>query len=143
MRRYLQDFGYGNQDPSGPIDQFWLDGPLRISPMEQVEFLHRMLEGKLPIKPANVELVWQLLEIEAGQDFRFRGKTGLGPFDGRAIGWLVGYVERNEHRWIYATFVQSRPGLDMAVEMKRLVPLRERITRDLLTQVQVLPPITR
>lgn len=140
MRRYLRDFDYGNQDVSGPIDEFWLDGhQLRITPRGQVEFVHRMLAGDLPVKSSNVELVWRLLEIEIGSDFAFRGKTGLGSQDERAIGWLVGYVERGGHRWIYATLIRGRPNVDIDAEMSRLMPLRRRITRTLLTRAQVLP----
>lgn len=138
MSPYLRDFDYGNQDISGPIDQSWLDGRLRISPRGQVEFLHRMLAGELPVKRSNVELVWRLLEIESGPGFTFRGKTGLGSQDGRAIGWLVGYVERDGHRWTYATLVEGRAGADVDDEMARIMPLRVRITRALLARARVL-----
>lgn len=140
MRRYLRDFGYGNRDCTGPIDQFWLDGPLRISPRGQVDFIHRLLQGELPVQRAHVALVWRLLEIEAGHDFTFRGKTGLGTQDGRAIGWLVGYVERGGQRWVYATLVRGRPAAgDIETETARLAPLRRSITRALLVRAQVLP----
>jgi len=87
MHTWLRDLHYGNEDIGGPIDQFWLDGPLRITPRGQTEFVHRMLAGELPVKKANVELLWRLLDIEHGPDFTYRGKTGLGTLDGRAIGW--------------------------------------------------------
>jgi beta-lactamase class D len=139
MSRCLGDLDYGNQDLSGPIDRFWLDGPLRITPRAQVEFVHRMLSGELPVKMANVELVWRLLEIESGPGFTFRGKTGLGAQDGRAIGWLVGYVERGGQRWVYATLVRGRADTDVEAEMTRLMPLRKSITRALLARARVLP----
>jgi beta-lactamase class D len=139
MNRYLRDFGYGNQDLSGPIDEFWLDGPLRITPRGQVGFLHRMLSGALPVKRGNIELIWRLLEIESGPGFTFSGKTGLGSQDGRAVGWLVGYVEREGRRWVYATLVRGRADADLDAEMTRLVPLRRSITRTLLTRAHVLP----
>lgn len=139
MSRYLRDFGYGNQDISGPLDQFWLDGQLRITPRGQVELLHRMLSGELPVKRSNVELVWRLLELESGPGFTFRGKTGLGSQDGRAIGWLVGYAERAGHRWTYATLVRGRAGAEVDAEMTRLTPVRKSITRALLTRAHVLP----
>ncbi len=140
MRKYLHDFRYGNEDISGPIDMFWLDGgSLRITPRAQTEFLHRMLSGELPVKRSHVELVWRLLEIEHGPDCTYRGKTGLGSLDGRAIGWLVGYVERGGHRWIYATFLRSLAGADVEAETARLTPLRKSITRTLLVKTRVLP----
>jgi beta-lactamase class D len=91
------------------------------------------------VQRSNVELVWRLLEIESGPSFTFRGKTGLGSQDGRAVGWLVGYAERDGHRWIYATLVQGRADADVDAEMTRLMPVRRSITRALLTRAHVLP----
>lgn len=139
MRHYLRDFGYGNQNISGPVDEVWLDGPLRITPREQVTFIHRALSDELPIEPAHVELVFRLLELESGPDYTLRGKTGLGPQDGRALGWLVGYVERGGHRWVYATLLRGRADAEIEAELARIQPLRRSITRALLTRAGVLP----
>ena len=42
MQQHIDAVGYGNRDISGGIDQFWLTGALRISPLEQVQFLQRL-----------------------------------------------------------------------------------------------------
>ena len=76
---------------------------------------------------------------ESGPSFTFRGKTGLGAQDGRAIGWLVGYAERDGHRWLYATLVRGSADADVDAEMTRLMPVRRSITRALLTRIHVLP----
>ena len=138
MARFLHDFDYGNQDISGPIDLFWLTGQLRISPIEQVDFVHRMLAGELPVSMGSVALVWRLLEIERGDGYMWHGKTGSGSQDGRAIGWLVGYVERDGRRWIYATFVRSRSEATED-ESARLLPLRTSISRAFLAGEGLLP----
>jgi len=98
-----------------------------------------MLSGELPAKKTHVELLWRLLEIERGQGYSDRGKTGPGSLDGRAIGWLVGYVERDSHRWIYATLIQGRAGAEVQAEMARITPLRRSISRALLVKTNVLP----
>jgi beta-lactamase class D len=49
-RRYLEKIGYGNADPSGGVDGFWLEGPLRISAFEQVDFLQRLYRNALPFR---------------------------------------------------------------------------------------------
>jgi beta-lactamase class D len=134
MRDWVHRFGYGNEDVSGPIDGFWLEGgKLRISPRQQVEFVHRSLAGELPVKPEHVALVWRLLEIERVGDSVFRGKTGLSVQDGRAVGWLVGYAERAGHRYAYATFVH-----DTAPDVARLKPMRKEIARELLVKAGAL-----
>ena len=48
-KEWLRKLEYGNEDGSGPVDQFWLNGTLRISPDEQVSFLEKLASGKLPV----------------------------------------------------------------------------------------------
>ena len=43
-KEYLTRIQYGNADPSGGVDRFWLDGALRISAMEQVDFRENCIE---------------------------------------------------------------------------------------------------
>ena len=47
---YLTRIQYGNADPSGSVDRFWLDGALRISAMEQVDFLRKLYRNELPFR---------------------------------------------------------------------------------------------
>jgi beta-lactamase class D len=140
MREALRAFDYGNQDTAPAIDQFWLSGALRITPRQQVEFVHRMLTGQLPVKREHVDTLWRLLEIERGEGLVFSGKTGFGDQGDRVIGWLVGRVERGADRFAYATLVRSRVGADRATEGPRLMPLRKPLTRALLADAGVLAP---
>lgn len=138
MRRWLQDFRYGNARIDGPIDKFWLTGPLRITPRQQIDFVRRSVEGKLPISKAHVDLVWRILELERKGDSIWRGKTGLGPQDGRAIGWLVGYAEHRGRVYEYATLVRGKSATDY--EMDRIAAVRKPITRALLVKLGALEP---
>lgn len=139
MRTWLRDFGYGNEHiDGGPIDEFWLTGSLRISPRQQIDFVRRSLEGKLPVRKANVDLVWRLLEIESRGQSRWHGKTGLGPQDGRVVGWLVGYAEREGRRYEYATFV--RGDAFSSEEMDRVAAVRKPLTRAWLAEMGALDP---
>jgi beta-lactamase class D len=93
MKEWMQKLEYGNQDMSGGIDLFWLQGGLRISAMEQVQFLHRLAEGRLPATQRAQRLVRQALVIERNRDYTIYAKTGTAT--GRdAINWWVGWVER-------------------------------------------------
>src|SRR5690606_26270393 len=56
MATYVAQFDYGNHDIGGGIDQFWLDGALRISPMEQVAFLQRFYQGDLGISDSTTAI---------------------------------------------------------------------------------------
>lgn len=136
MRKWLDDLDYGNEKVEGAIDRFWLEGSLRITPRQQVDFVRRSLDGKLPVRKENVERVWGILEIERTGDSVWYGKTGLGSQDGRIVGWLVGYVERDGKRYEYATLVRGGKSTDD--EFNRVMPLRKAITRALLEKVGAL-----
>jgi beta-lactamase class D len=43
MRSYINKTGYGNKNIEGGIDLFWLQGELKISAMEQIEFLKKFM----------------------------------------------------------------------------------------------------
>lgn len=103
MREFLQQFAYGNQDPGGGIDSFWLTGSLRISADEQVEFLRRFREGSLGVSPRSTRIVRDIMVLEERPDYRLSGKTGTAELSpGRDLAWLVGYVERDGAVWYYA-----------------------------------------
>lgn len=137
MRKYLREMNYGNQNISGPIDLFWLTGALRITPIEQAKFVRKSLQGELAIKKAHVDLVWADLEQAPQGKTRVFAKTGLGQQDDRAIGWVVGYLQKGSKLWAFATFMQSLPGQDPQLEMPRLMPLRMDITRTIVDQLKL------
>src|SRR5438309_7566648 len=78
MREWLRRLDYGNQDISGGIDQFWLQGGMRISAREQVDFLYKLAEGRLPMTQRAQRLVRQALMVEKTRDYTLYAKTGSG-----------------------------------------------------------------
>lgn len=104
MQGYVSRFNYGNREISGGIDQFWLTGGLRISPEEQVEFLRRFYFGELGVSERSTRIVKELLVLEETPTYRLSGKTGwVGLEEPPDIGWLVGYLERGEKVYFFAT----------------------------------------
>lgn len=93
MREWLDRLEYGNRSMAGGIDQFWLQGGLRVSAMEQVIFLHRLAEGRLPATQRAQRLVRNALVVERTRDYTICAKTGTAA--GRdAVNWWVGWIER-------------------------------------------------
>ena len=93
MREWLERLDYGNRDMSGGIDLFWLQGGLRVSAMEQVTFLHRLAEGRLPMTQRSQRLVGAALVVEKTRSYTLYAKTGTAS--GRdAVQWWVGWIER-------------------------------------------------
>ncbi len=94
--------GYGNADIGGAIDRFWLDGNLRVSALEQVDFLRRLAAGTLPFAARSQEIVRDLMALERGEGYVLRAKTGWAARVDPQIGWLVGWVERPDGARFFA-----------------------------------------
>ena len=119
IKHYLAEFDYGNQDFSGDenkhngLTHAWLSSSLKISGIEQLNFLKRMLNNKLPvstnaIKPTKENLY--LGKLDDGADFY--GKTGSGRH-GRnerythpsllRDGWFIGFIETGKQQYIFVS----------------------------------------
>ncbi|HEY9420090.1 MAG TPA: penicillin-binding transpeptidase domain-containing protein, partial [Thermoanaerobaculia bacterium] len=119
MAEQLRRFRYGNQDISGSIDQFWLASSLKISADEQVEFLRALLEGRLGVSRRSRDILRDVMVYEKTPEATIRAKTGGGPNGpGKALGWLVGYVESNHNLYIFALNTDG-PSYD-AIKDKRV-----------------------
>lgn len=105
MARMVTLFGYGNENTGSAehAGTFWLEGPLTISAHEQIGFLSRLHARTLPVEPAHMETVIDLMELERGENWVLRGKTGWGQPDGQPdIGWFVGWLETEADIWLFA-----------------------------------------
>jgi beta-lactamase class D len=131
-RHYLRRIAYGNADASGGLERFWLEGGLRISAHEQVEFLQRLYRNTLPFRVAHQRLVKDLMIVEAGRDWILRAKTGWGARMEPQVGWWVGWVERPEGAILFALNIEMpHKGDDL--------PKREGIARAVLRSIDALP----
>ncbi len=129
MREWLDKLNYGNHDMSGGLDRFWLMGGLRISPLEQVEFLRRFARGELPISGRTAEYVRDLITLDVATGYVLYGKTGSAapPEYELEIGWLVGFVEQGVRRVYFATLIDGHgEGVDVKSARRRAT---ERVLR--------------
>jgi beta-lactamase class D len=108
MQEYLDRFGYGNQDISGGLTQFWLGSSLKISAEEQIDFLHRLDTGDLPVSARSMDIVKEVLVQEETDAYVYRGKTGSCTPEGeQPLGWFVGTLNRDGTTIIFATNIQG------------------------------------
>lgn len=132
MEEWVRRVGYGNADIGGGIDRFWLDGDLRISPLEQVDLLRRLHRGDLPFSERSQDIVRRVMRMEEGEGYLLAGKTGWARADGVNYGWLVGWVEKGGNVYFFATQIESA---DAAFPMRRA---QQEITRGILAELGVL-----
>lgn len=131
-RAYLRKIGYGNADPLGGVDTFWLSGNLRISAEEQVAFLQKLYRNALPFRIEHQRLVKDVMIVEAGRTWILRAKTGWSARVKPQVGWWVGWVEWPEGPVFFAINIDMPNGGDD-------LPKREGIARDVLRSIEALP----
>jgi beta-lactamase class D len=111
MQEYVQRLAYGNADISGPIDEFWLSGPLRISADEQVVFIDRLRRGDLPFSKRTHDIVRDIMTLEQKDGWTLRGKTGTEGAPGRdgqnVLGWFVGWTESKDRTLVFAVNISG------------------------------------
>jgi beta-lactamase class D len=94
MREWLDRLEYGNRDMKGGIDLFWLQGALRVSAMEQVQFLRRLAEGELAMSQRSQRLVRNALVHEKTREYTLYAKTGTSGAVKDPVDWWIGWIEK-------------------------------------------------
>lgn len=130
-REYMESIDYGNANPSGGLDRFWLDGDLKISAIEQVEFLRKLYYNELPFSVEHQRLVKDVMINEAGPDWILRAKTGWQARIEPNIGWWVGWVEWPDGPVFFALNISMPHGSKDA-------PKRTQIAREVLQSMGAL-----
>jgi len=128
MQDFLNKIKYGNRDISGGLTTFWLGSSLKISAREQVDLLHKLYSGKLPVSPQNVEIVKRNITLSEDNGLRLMGKTGSARHG--TLGWFVGCVEKQGKRYFFAANIQAADGATG--------PKAREITKKILKDLQIL-----
>lgn len=120
---YVTKFDYGNRDISGDkgknngLTNSWLSSSLEISPEEQLTFLQKLVENKLPVSVKAQEMTKNILFIEDFvDDWKLYGRTGSGMrlnkdrtarLKGRKIGWFIGWLQKNDRTVFFVHFIED------------------------------------
>jgi len=111
MQEYIDRVGYGNGNIGGSLDHFWLDGDLRISARQQVDFLRRLYNNDLPFSQRSLDIVKDILIVEQTPDYTLRAKAGWVVLPAYQLGWWVGYLEQNGDVYFFALNIDIvKPG---------------------------------
>lgn len=108
IKEYVKEIGYGNQLVEGDISSYWINSALKISPVEQVEMLTKLYYNQFGFTPENIKAVKDSIRLYSMDEGILSGKTGTEEIDGlNTSGWFIGYVERDNHTYFFATNIQS------------------------------------
>ena len=108
MTKMVSEFGYGNKDITSGIDNFWLNGSIRISANEQIAFLQRLNEKKLPVSDRSLGAFKDVMEVERNDKYTLFAKTGAGRISAdKVLGWYVGIVENQQGAHYFAFNIEA------------------------------------
>ncbi len=131
---YLKLCQYGNLNLSQKDADFWNFGAFAISPVNQMEFLIKVYEEKLPFSKRNIEILKKVMITEKTDTYTIRSKTGWTRVSGNDIGWWIGYVERSNNVYFFATrIIKKRSTIN-----KNFGQCRKDITKNILRQLKAI-----
>lgn len=133
MQAEITKLNYGNADIGTKVDEFWLEGPLKISAVEQTQFLAKLAQKTLPFSTKVQEDVHDIARIDQGDDWVLFGKTGWtgkGTKTKPGTGWWVGWVKKGERFYTVA--------LNMNMSALEDAPKRLEIVRASLKELRVI-----
>ncbi len=109
LQKWLDTLGYGNKKISGTrADTFWLDNSLKISADEQLGLMKKLYFDQLPFRKSVHEAVKLAMVQEENTLYKLSYKTGWGVDElEHNIGWLVGWVEENNHVYFFVTLIKA------------------------------------
>jgi beta-lactamase class D len=111
MQFWIDSLSYGNKNISGPIDSFWLNNTLQISPDEQLGLVKRLYFEQLPFQKRTQQIVRKVMLQDDNTLYKLGYKTGWG-FDEQKnnIGWIVGWIEENRHPYFFVLLIKNSDG---------------------------------
>ena len=122
LQRYATDFGYGNADFSGDagknngLERAWIGSSLKISPLEQVIFLKKLLNHQLPVSNHAMSTALKIVETtQLPSNWEVHGKTGMAyplQADGtqdqeHPYGWFIGWAKKGKRTLVFARLIQD------------------------------------
>ncbi len=130
MQKYYDRTNYGNRKTDGFGVDYWNKGDLRVTPREQIDFLVRLHENRLPFAPSTLATVKDILISERTDNYVLRAKTGWSNDYTPQVGWFVGYVTRGADVYFFATEIDIKKDEDAAK--------RAGITKNVLRNLKII-----
>ncbi|EMY7730037.1 OXA-24 family carbapenem-hydrolyzing class D beta-lactamase OXA-160 [Acinetobacter baumannii] len=94
MQKEVKRVNFGNTNIGTQVDNFWLVGPLKITPVQEVNFADDLAHNRLPFKLETQEEVKKMLLIKEVNGSKIYAKSGWGMGVTSQVGWLTGWVEQ-------------------------------------------------
>lgn len=116
MRNEVKRTNFGNNNIGKKVDDFWLVGPLKITPIQEANFGYRLATKTLPFKQSVQAEVQKMAFLDEINGKKVYGKTGLGADGNTKVGWFTGWVEqRNGNKIAFSLNMNMQPDTPYAI----------------------------
>jgi beta-lactamase class D len=141
---YVTKFAYGNHDLSGDrgknngLTNAWLSSSLEISSLEQVAFLEKLLNFKLPVSKHAHSMTKNILFVEELKNgWQLYGKTGMGSLlnanrtknPDLYHGWFIGWIEKGDSRIIFANHIADTKKEETPASLRAKADVKARLAK--------------
>ncbi|MFD2932744.1 class D beta-lactamase [Spirosoma flavum] len=140
MKSFVKKADYGHMDiHADNLDMFWLTGKSRISQVEEIDFLRRIYSGDVPFSEHSRAVLKKIMLIDDKPTYKLYGKTGWAinldgvTVTGPNIGWFVGYVEKGNDVYFFATNIEHPTPVP-----DNFVSARRGITEKILAELGII-----
>ena len=124
---YVSKLDYGNNDVSGNpgkddgLTRSWVNSSLKITPVEQVDFLRKLLARKLPVSAKAYDMTSAIIPTFKAGGWTVQGKTGSTRLandtdkirDTRSLGWFVGWAKKDGQQIVFARLIVDTKRTDV------------------------------
>ncbi len=136
MKESLEKLHFGKMDVTATtITDFWLTGVSKISPFQQIDFLKRFYKKSLDISEATYTTLRSIMILEKNETYTLSGKTGLVIQNKVPLGWFVGYLEKGNQVYFFATKITPKM---KGMPVKQISLLRKKLTISALRELQLV-----
>lgn len=114
---YTSKFKYGNADVSGDaendgLSMSWIGSSLRISPLEQLEFLGKVVNRQLGVSEHAYDMTAKLTQFgHLPGGWNINGKSGAAS----GFGWYVGWASKGPRNLVFARLIHKDETQDQDV----------------------------
>lgn len=130
MQKFYDIADYGNRNTEGFGKDYWNQGELRVTPRQQIAMLVKLYQGTLPFSDRSMNIVKDIMVNEKTDKYTLRAKTGWSDAYDPQVGWWVGYVERGNDVYFFATEIDMKKDED--------APKRKEITLNILKKLKII-----
>lgn len=94
MANEVQRVGFGNAMIGTQVDNFWLVGPLKITPAQEVKFVYALANQQLTFDQLTQQQVKAMLLVDEVNGTKIYAKSGWGMDVSPQVGWWTGWIEQ-------------------------------------------------